>query len=133
MREVRKRRVQRGALDPVGPTKPEQTCLAIGFTEIERDDTGRKTKLTSSLKGFRGYVKDLASNTDLNRKDGLQLCWDYSGDIIPMDIEEYQLGKTLVPESREVQDDGETSVMIYVPGNLLWIQRREIDGNLSFP
>lgn len=120
-------------LIPAGPTKPEQTCLAIGITEIEGDDTGRKTKLTSSLKGFWGYVKDLASNTDLNRKDGLQLCWDYSRDIIPMDIKEYELGKTQVPESREVQDDGRTSVMIYVTGNLFWIRRREINGNPSFP
>lgn len=106
-------------LIPAESTKPEQTCLAIGFTDIEGDDTGRKTKLTSSLKGFRGYVKDLASNTDLNRKDGLQLCWDYSGDIIPMEIEEYQLRKRQVPESQEVQDEGSTSVMIYVTGNLL--------------
>lgn len=119
-------------LIPAGATKPEQTCLELGITEFEEDDTGRKTKLTSSLKGFWGYVKDLAFNTDLNRKDGLQLCWDYSGDIIPMDIEEYQLGKTQVPESREVHDDGRTSVMIYVTGNLSWIRGREIDGNPSF-
>jgi hypothetical protein len=71
----------------------KKECYSAGITENEGDDTGRKTKLTSSLKGFRGYVKDMASNTDLNRKDGLQLCWDYFGDIIPMDIEEYQLGK----------------------------------------
>jgi hypothetical protein len=77
----------------------------------------------------------LASNIDLNRKGGLQLRWDYSGDIIPMDIEEYQLGKAEEPDSREVQDNVRTSVMIYwyVTGNLLWIRRREIDGYTSFP
>jgi len=105
----------------------------MGVSEIEGDDTGRKIKLTSSPKGFWGYVKVLASNTDLNRKGGLQLCWDYSGNIIPMDIEEYQLGKTEEPESWEFQDNGRASVMIYVTGNLLWIRSREIDGNPSFP
>jgi hypothetical protein len=50
-----------------------------------------------------------------------------------MDIEEYQLGKMEEPESREFQDNGRTSVMIYVTGNLLWVRRREIDGNPSFP
>jgi len=100
---------------------------------MEGDDTGRKTKLTSSPKGFWGYVKDLASNTDPNRKGGLQLFWDYSGNIILMDIEEYELGKTEEPESREFQDNGRASVMIYVTGNMLWFRRREIDGNPSFP
>jgi hypothetical protein len=75
-------------LIPVGHSRREETCLEIGITEDEGEGTGRKNKgsYTSSLKGFRGDVQDLASSVDLNRKDGLHLCCDYSTDIIPIDI-----------------------------------------------
>jgi hypothetical protein len=77
-------------LIPVGHSKLQETRLEIGITEDEGEGTGRKTKgrYSSSLKGFRGEVQDLASNTDLKWEDALHLCCGYSGEIIPMDIEE---------------------------------------------
>lgn len=71
----------------VGHSKPEETCLEIGIVEDGKEDTGRKSGAgyTSSLEGFRGDEQDLVSSSDLNRKDGLHLCCDYSRDIIPID------------------------------------------------